>query len=312
VVDPDPANLLGRLSEAYDQPIADSSAIPTLLLSQLASNSVVVALSGDGGDEAFGGYERYVAAPILQRGNALWKVADPARRVATGLADRRGYRRLGRLAREFTPRQDLGSRYRGMMEYVPATMREALWTSDAAASVDIAAANDGFDALWASSRGMSPLDRMRYADMHAYLPGDLLVKVDIASMACSLEVRSPLLDQEVLDLAARMPREMLVRGLTTKWILRQLAYRLVPRSLVDRPKRGFAIPRAAWLRGPLREVSRDCLLGESARRRGWFERSVVEALLDDHDRGLDRDLYLWPLLVVELWASRWLDGEGRV
>ncbi len=148
---------------------------------------------------------------------------------------------------------------------------------------------------------------MRATDIATYLPGDLLTKGDIASMSCSLEVRSPFLDQEVLALAAQLPHEALIRMGTTKWILRQLAYRLVPKHLVDRPKRGFGIPQAAWLRGPLREMTRDLLLDTTARQRGWFEPSVVEELLDAHDSGRDQDRYIWPLLMIEVWARRWVD-----
>jgi asparagine synthase (glutamine-hydrolysing) len=193
------------------------------------------------------------------------------------------------------------------MEYLPADLRAILWTPGARAAFDIHAAGREFDRVWEGSSGLTSLDRMRMTDIATYLPGDLLVKIDIASMSRSLEVRSPFLDQEVLALAARIPDNLLIRGRTTKWILRELAYRLVPRHLVDRPKRGFGIPRAAWLRGPLRDASRDLLLDGTARQRGWFEPSVVTSLLDEHDAGQDRDLYIWPLLMIEVWARRWVD-----
>ena len=307
VVRPDPVATLKLLAEAYDQPFADSSSIPTLLLSELTAQEVVVALSGDGGDEGFGGYERYLAAPALQRLNWLWRAGSAASGPIAGLADRAGQRRAGRLARELRPQPDLGARYRGLMEYLPESLRRSIWTPSALAEARPHLATGGFDSAWASLRDGSALGRMRAMDVATYLPGDLLVKVDIASMARSLEVRSPFLDQEVLALAARIPDDFLIRGRTTKWILRQLAYRLVPRELVDRPKRGFGIPRAAWLRGPLREASRDLLLDTTARQRGWFVPSVVEGLLEQHDAGIDRDLFLWPLLMIEVWARRWLD-----
>ena len=307
IVRPDPVATLDLLAEAYDQPFADSSAIPTLLLSELTAKEVVVALSGDGGDEGFGGYERYLAAPMLQRLNWLWRAGSVASGPIAGLAGRTGQRKVSRLAREIRPQPDLEARYRGLMEYQPESLRRNVWTPAALAMARTQLAAEAFDETWISLPEMSPLGRMRAMDVATYLPGDLLVKVDIASMARSLEVRSPFLDQEVLALAARIPDDLLVRGRTTKWILRQLAYRLVPRELVDRPKRGFGIPRAAWLRGPLREASRDLLLDDTARQRGWFVPSVVEGLLDQHDAGHDQDLYVWPLLMIEVWARRWLD-----
>ena len=309
IVTPDPVATLELLAEAYDQPFADSSAIPTLLLSEMTSQEVVVALSGDGGDEGFGGYERYLAAPMLQRFNWLWSAGSLASGPLAGLADRSGQRRVSRLARELRPQPSLGSRYRGLMEYQPESLRRTVWTPPALAVAQPHLASEGFEVKWGSLPETSPLGRMRGMDVATYLPGDLLVKVDIASMARSLEVRSPFLDQEVLALAARIPEDLLIRGRTTKWILRQLAYRLVPRELIDRPKRGFGIPRAAWLRGPLREASRDLLLDGTARQRGWFVPSVVEGLLDKHDAGQDQDLYLWPLLMIEVWARRWLDSS---
>jgi asparagine synthase (glutamine-hydrolysing) len=311
IVRPDPVSTLDQLAEAYDQPFGDSSAIPTLLLSELTSREVVVALSGDGGDEGFGGYERYAAAALLQRVNPLLKAASVLQRPATALADRYGQRRLGRLARELRPQPSLGSRYRGLMEYQPTDLRAALWTDDAQAYFDLGSASDRFEVVWSTTDSLSALDRMRTTDVETYLPGDLLVKVDIASMAHSLEVRSPFLDQEVLALAARVPDGLLVRGLTTKWILRRLAYRLVPRELVDRPKRGFGIPRAAWLRGPLRDAAHDLLLDSTARNRGWWRPEVTERLLAEHDTGEDCDLYIWPMLMIEVWARRWLDGPVR-
>ena len=308
VVSPDPVDMFARLARAYDQPFADSSAIPTLLLSELASREVVVALSGDGGDEGFGGYVRYRAAEVLQRMNpvlsATARLADPMAAVA----ERAGQRRLARLSRHLTPMPNLGVRYRGLMEYQPVDVREAVWTPEALAEARPSATDAAFQEIWDTRSPTSPLNRMRAMDMATYLPDDLLVKVDVASMAHSLEVRSPFLDQEVLALAARIPGNLLVKGRTTKWILRQLAYRLVPRELVDRPKTGFGIPQAAWLRGPLGEMSRDLLLDGTARQRGWFRPEVAERLLHEHESGTNRDLCLWPMLMIELWARTWLDG----
>ena len=312
MITPDPAGMFSQLTNAYDQPLADASAIPTLLLSELASRDVVVALAGDGGDEAFGGYVRYRAAEVLQRMNPLWSVTSWLADPVAAVAERAGQRRVARLARHMTPMPSLGARYRGLMEYQPLGVRESVWTAEARAQSRPSATDAAFQETWESRSSTSSLDHMRAMDMATYLPDDLLVKVDIASMAHSLEVRSPFLDQEVLALAARVPGDLLIKGRTTKWILRQLAYRLVPRELVDRPKAGFGIPQAAWLRGPLREISRDLLLDGTARQRGWFRPEVAERLLHEHEVGTNRDLYLWPMLMIELWARTWLDGLGSL
>lgn len=307
IVTPDPLDMFARFAQAYDQPFADASAIPTLLLSELASREVVVALAGDGGDEGFGGYVRYYAADLLQRMNPVWSATSHLAVPMAELADRAGQRRFARLTRYMAPMPSLSARYRALMEYQPAGVRESLWTADALAEARPLRSDGVFQVEWDSHSARSPLDHMRAMDMSSYLPGDLLVKVDIASMANSLEVRSPFLDQEVLALAARIPGDLLIKGRTTKWILRQLAYRLVPRALVDRPKAGFGIPRAAWLRGPLHELSRDLLLDNTARQRGWFRPEVAERFLNEHQAGTNRDLYLWPMLMIEIWARRWLD-----
>lgn len=310
VLEPDPVDMVNRVAEAHDQPFADSSAIPTLLLSQLAASEVVVALSGDGGDEAFGGYERYRATPALQRINPALHAAGIIRDPLASFADRTGRRKLGRLARELRPQDSLGARYRAIMELVPLQMRSQLWTAEAQDQFEGGAPEARFAQVWDGTDGLGDLDRMRATDVSTYLPGDLLTKVDIASMAHSLEVRSPFLDQEVLQLAQALPSGLQIRDGETKWILRQLAYRLVPRELVDRPKRGFGIPQAAWLRGPLRDVVRDLLLDTTARQRGWFDTSAVEDLLAEHDSGADRDRQIWPLLMIEVWARRWASLSG--
>ena len=312
IVEPHPTELLSELAATFDQPLADSSAIPTMLLSRMTAKRVVVALSGDGGDEAFGGYERYVAALLLQKLNPLWRAASP---IHQGLRDRTRGRvpaRVSRVLQEMIPMQDLGARYLRMMQYLPEDFRARLWSQAVQESVDIGEPERRMALRWQDSSTLTPISRMRALDAATYLPGDLLNKVDTTSMACSVEVRSPLLDQEVLALAARLPQEAMVRGRTTKWLLREVAYRLVPRELIDRPKKGFGIPRAAWLRGPLREMSHDLLLDPTARQRGWFDPGIVRRLLDSHDQGDDRDLFLWPILITELWARRWLDQRANL
>ena len=304
---PEPVELLSKLANSFDQPFADSSAVPTLMLAELASQDVVVALSGDGGDEGFGGYARYELVGLMDRLRPLLPVASVGIRPLGNLAGSLGQHRLERLADYIYAESDSRSRYQGLMQSIPLGLRNEVWTPEALREVRTVDTDASFARLWDSLTTGTVLDQMRAMDVATYLPNDLLVKVDIASMSQSLEVRSPFLDQEVLELAARIPGNCLIRRRTTKWLLRQIAYRLVPRQLIDRPKAGFGIPRAAWLRGPFREATRDLLLDDTARQRGWFNQATISRLFDDHDSGVNRDLYLWPLLMVEVWARRWVD-----
>jgi len=146
-------------------------------------------------------------------------------------------------------------------------------------------------------------------DIRRYLPGDLLVKVDIASMAHSLEARAPLLDREVLQVASKIPLNLRIHKADTKYVLRQIARQLVPAELVDRPKMGFGVPRAAWFRGPLKEMIHDTLTDSVSQNRGWFRQDSIRKLLQAHDSGLERDHLIWPLVVIELWAREWIDNN---
>jgi asparagine synthase (glutamine-hydrolysing) len=156
--------------------------------------------------------------------------------------------------------------------------------------------------------GSAPsFDRMIRSDLHAYLPGDLLVKVDIATMANSLELRSPMLDVNVVEWGLSLPRKYKINGFETKHILKDVARSLVPANLIDRPKMGFGIPRAEWLRTGMKEMVIDTLTDTSAMQRGWFNQSEVTKLINAHMGGQDKDSILWPILMLELWARTWLD-----
>ena len=307
MVEPDPVIIMDRLASVYDEPFADSSAVPTLLLNEFAAKEVVVALAGDGGDEAFGGYVRYRAAASLQKFNGLLSLAGIAKKPLMVASKAFHKPRLARLAEALKPQASLGDRYLRIMSMNNAVERSALWTREVQESVNVGRSDEEFLDVWQRSEGQPPINRMRTHDVESYLPEDLLVKVDIASMANSVEVRSPLLDQEVLAFGSSLPRDLMLRAGTEKWLLRQVAYDLVPRHLIDRPKQGFSIPRAAWLRGPLREMVHDLLLDDTARQRGWFSQERIRALLLDHDEGVDRDMQLWPLIVIEAWARSWVD-----
>jgi asparagine synthase (glutamine-hydrolysing) len=154
---------------------------------------------------------------------------------------------------------------------------------------------------------LSSFDRMIRSDFAAYLPADLLVKVDIATMANSLELRSPLLDVNVIEWGVSLPRRYKIKGFETKHILKDVARSLVPAELIDRPKMGFGIPRAEWLRTGMKEMVADTLTDSTATQRGWFESLEVKKVIDSHMAGEDKDSLLWPILMLELWARTWLD-----
>lgn len=307
---PDPAEFLPYLARSFDQPLADSSAVPTLLVSALASEHVTVALSGDGGDEVFAGYKRYAAIPKLQRLNPLLQISPfESERLANALR-RRGHRSAARIADQMRFTSDLGTRYSNVMQLVPRLLRQELWTKGILGQFELDSAEGSFLADWNAIDEASPISHMQAMDFRSYLPGDLLVKVDIASMAHSLEVRSPLLDQEVVALASRISPQRLIRGRTTKRVLRQMLAKRMPLALFERPKMGFGIPRAEWLRGSWREVVHDVLVSPTTRERGWFDVGRIETLLAEHDRGIDRDNAIWPLLMIEMWAREWVDSPA--
>jgi asparagine synthase (glutamine-hydrolysing) len=308
IVNPDPSLLLQKLGRTFDQPFADSSAIPTYLVSEFARNNLVVALTGDGGDEAFSGYTRYKALPQVQKFNQLLTLFGPLKSISLDLAKKYGNRRLERLIEELSPAKNLQERYSIAMSLFEPHLLKGIWANSEGLSASDEPAK-WFSRLWKHSEKLSlnTIETMSTMDMRSYLPGDLLVKVDIASMANSIETRSPLLDHNVIEFAASIPYEYRMKNGESKHVLRQIARDLVPAQLIDRPKMGFAIPRAEWLRGPLREMSLDLLTDSTFRSRGWFNPVFVQGLLQKHSGGRDLDEQIWPLLMIELWAREWID-----
>lgn len=299
-LEPDHAlRVIPQLPEVYDEPFADPSQIPTILVSAIARQHVTVALSGDGGDELFFGYGRYADALRIwhriggwpsSRRSALAGVSKGVGKMVTGP------RRLGfRLAR-FGRRIDADDfdEYYGNLLSLALTPTAADGWSFALPEAPILAA--------IPTRLADPLARMMFIDQSLYLPEDILTKVDRASMAASLEMRVPLLDPRVVAFAWRLPRELRFDGRASKVLLRQLLYRHVPRELVDRPKQGFAIPLDDWLRGPLREWMGDLLEPRQMRAEGYLDADVVAKLVADHLSGrADNGYALWPVLMFEAW-----------
>ena len=299
VLRPDAALLLPALADAFDEPFADSSALPTYLVSQLAAEDVKVALSGEGGDELFGGYYTYAADLLAQRTGWTTPLLRPlVERLPSSSARASFDYRAKRFVRaaQLPPLE----RHHGWKE---------IFSRDARA--ELTGRRDVFDPVdllrtrFAETEGAELLARLQDVDLGTYLVDDLLVKTDRASMAHSLEARVPFLDPVVTNFALGLPTRHKVRGLRKKVLLRKAAAPLVPPELLRRRKRGFSIPAAAWLRGELEPFARETLSAEALRRQGFFQPEAVSRLIDDHVAGReDLSRQLWGLLAFTLWHER--------
>jgi asparagine synthase (glutamine-hydrolysing) len=301
VVNPDAVDLVERLVWHYDEPFGDSSAVPTFLLSEVTRQHVTVALSGDGGDELFAGYERFAAglaarryahlpAPLQSATRSVLELAPP-----TALRGRAGsMQRFARVAQLGLP-----DAYRSWLSPVADPAREALLNG---AGDDWAL--DDYRKVWAGSDGAHPLDRLLDLNLRTYLLDDLLVKADRMSMAHGLEVRSPFLDVGLLDLAVRLPAPLKARGLSLKRVLKAAVEDLLPREILARPKRGFGVPLDRWFRDDLRSYMGATLGGRSARVKEHLAGEEIDRLITEHGRGRDHGYALWTLLTLEVFLRR--------
>ncbi len=304
VLRPDAVELFPKLVEAFDEPFGDSSALPTYLVSELAAGEVKVALSGEGGDELFGGYYTYVADLLAARVGRLAALAAP---LAELLPSSDARVSLDYKAKRFA---------RGAA--LPPLERHHAWKEifSRAAQADLLGDRDpGWDPVelyrerYAETAGAEPLARLQDVDLGIYLVDDLLVKTDRSSMAHSLELRVPFLDNEVAAAALRLATPLKVRGLAKKRLLRRALAPLLPDEVLAGPKQGFSIPVAAWLRGPLQGFARETLAAETLARQGWLDPAVVTGLLDDHCAGReDLSRQLWGLIAFTLWFDRYATG----
>jgi asparagine synthase (glutamine-hydrolysing) len=304
VLEPDAQTTLPRLAEAYDEPHGDDAALPLFLICEAARHEVTVALTGDGGDESFGGYERYLAhrlaarlpsAGAAQAAGALRRLSREPRSTAT-----RAARFLETVA------APASERYGRLMEVFPATLRSELWEP-----AFVAAPRPAAELLGAPQDGsVAALQRI---DVQTYLPGDLLLKADIASMAHSLELRSPLLDRRVLELGLSLPDRLKLSGRRGKEALRKAFAAELPPEVSARGKRGFGVPLSAWFRGELRPLAAELLLDTTSRSRGQLRPAAVKRLLDEHVSGrADHGHRLWCLVMLELWQRTWVDAAQPV
>jgi asparagine synthase (glutamine-hydrolysing) len=299
VLRPDAALLLPALADAFDEPFADSSALPTYLVSELAARHVKVALSGEGGDELYGGYYTYAADLLALRVGRLAALARPLVERLPSSSRRASF---DYKAKRFVRAADLPplERHHAWKEiFSPEARNELLGRPSSFDAVDLLRARYG------ETEGAELLARLQDLDLGTYLVDDLLVKTDRASMAHSLEARVPYLDPLVAGLAQALPTRLKVSGLRKKRLLRKAAAPLLPRRIVYGRKRGFSIPAAAWLRGELEPFARDVLSPETLRRQAFFQPAAVTRLLDRHvARKEDLSRQLWGLLAFTLWYER--------
>jgi asparagine synthase (glutamine-hydrolysing) len=303
-------DVIPHLPDIYDEPFADSSQIPTHLICKLARQHVTVALSGDAGDELFGGYNRYFWGrriwsrlawmPFQARkimGKAICAVPAEALDSLSRVA---GVSRLGDRAHKLAARL---SSVRGMDDLYWSLVTE--WPDPAAV---VKGAGSIARSPWESNEtlppGLNSVERMMFRDALTYLPDDILCKVDRAAMACSLETRVPFLDQGVIELAWQMPLHMKIRDNTSKWALRQVLYKYVPKELIERPKAGFAIPIGHWLRGPLRDWAENLLVEARLGREGYFYPEPIRRAWREHLSGRhDHTPKIWSILMFQAWLE---------
>jgi len=313
-VQSDDFDLIDTLARQYDEPFADSSAIPTYRVCQLARKHVTVALSGDGGDETFGGYRRYrmhlfeerlrSAMPLAMRRplfNTLGRVypkADWAPRVFRAKTTFEGMARTSVEA------------YLHSMSILSGPMRERLFSGRFKSELGGYNAREVFERHAAKAQTDDPLALIQYLDMKTYLVGDINTKVDRASMAHSLEVREPLMDHELVEWMATLPSSLKIRGQEGKYLLKKAMEPKLPNAILYRPKMGFAVPLARWFRGPLKQRVRDAVLGARLAQTGWFDRAYLEHLIDAHQSGArDYSAPLWTLLMFEAFLRNVLDDS---
>lgn len=316
-VSPDDAlAVIPRLPELYDEPFADSSQIPTFLVSQLARQHVTVALSGDAGDELFCGYNRYTATSAFW--NSISKVPRPLRKVAArgmiGVSPA-AWNRIGSALLPITPRSARGlingdKLHKSAGVLASRSIAEVYgglvshWSDPTAVVRDGAEPPTLVSGHAPNLAGLSDVERMMALDILTYIPDDILVKVDRAAMGVSLETRVPFLDPRVIEYAWRLPFDYKLRDGQSKWPLRQILYRHVPRELIERPKHGFGVPIGAWLRGPLKDWAETLLAPRRLAEQGFLRPEPIRKMWADHQSGrVSKEHHLWDVLMFQAWLD---------
>ncbi|MCK5843895.1 MAG: asparagine synthase (glutamine-hydrolyzing) [Victivallales bacterium] len=307
VANPADFAVLEKLVSHYGEPYCDASMIPTYFLSEFTREHVTVALSGDGADELFGGYYRYLVMKFARFANVLplaarRHLADLLARFAPSFPEERSNTgKFSRLLDAFAARPE--TRLLDLTNRFPERMKNSFYTEEFA---KFAAADTGrlFERLHSECRSHDSAERSMETDLTTYLPGDILTKVDIASMAVSLEVRSPFMDHKVVEFAASLPIRYKIKGTTKKRILRDTFKDFIPEAIRGREKMGFGVPIAAWLRGDWGGIAKERLLDGAVAASGYFKRDIMERMLKEHSENVaDHSYRLWALLVLDIWLG---------
>ena len=314
IVRPDALEVLPTLVEHYGEPYADSSAVPTYYVAKETRQHVTVALNGDGGDESFAGYERYMAMEVAELYRRIPRILrrtlieGPIRMLPTSEIKKTRVRDVQRFL--ISANESRKERYARWMSAIKPTAKLALYSDEMNARVGEHNAAAVLDEWFDRAGDLGLLDATLLADQMTYLPNDLLVKVDIATMANSLEARSPFLDHKVIEFAASLPESLKMNRFRPKYLLKKVAARLVPPEVVYRRKMGFGVPIAHWFRGEMKDFVRDVLLSPASLSRGVFRPKTIEMYIDQHIRGeVDHATPIWTLLMLELWYRRFIDQK---
>jgi asparagine synthase (glutamine-hydrolysing) len=308
-VNPDAIDIIDKLAYQYDEPFSDSSAVPTWYLSELTKQNVTVALSGDGGDELFGGYERYRALLLSQRLQRVlptsWLANSPLIKL---LPDSSAQRSLFRRIRRFCEAlgQSPSDRYMNWIQIFGEATRASLFNDEFLSQLPSRDPASFLKEAWNRSGKRDLLSCASNADLQTYLPCALMTKVDIASMAHSLEARQPFLDYRLVEWAASLPSSFKLQGSQGKYILKKTFFDMIPAQIWSRPKMGFGVPIGKWFKTTLRDRTYDALCASDTRINAFFRPEAIRRLIDSHMQDQENQAYrLWNLLMLELWMRRW-------
>jgi asparagine synthase (glutamine-hydrolysing) len=312
IVKPEALEILPTLVKHYGEPYADSSAIPTYYVSQQTRKHVTVALNGDGGDESFAGYERHAAMKLAEIYHRLPQkirsllIEKPFQLLPVSETKRSRIRDLKRFLQAASLKTE--ERYFRWMSTFDSKTKSEIYTKEFSHLIGHHKASNLLEKWFALADGLGIVDKVLFIDQMTYLPNDLLVKVDIASMAVSLEARSPFLDQKLIEFAASLPENLKMEGLETKSLLKAVASRLVPKEAIYRRKMGFGVPIGKWFRHELKDFVQETLLSEKSLKRQIIKPEAIKRYVAEHTEGKkDHSFQLWTLLMLELWFQTFID-----